>query len=103
MTNLDALRKEFTGSFLGVPLFFRAPGRVNLIGEHTDYNAGYVLPAAIPFYTTVAAAARSDRHLRVRSTNYAQTLTVALPPAGAAEHRRPAARHHARGGGGALA
>ncbi|HMD74964.1 MAG TPA: galactokinase [Steroidobacteraceae bacterium] len=93
MTNLDALRKEFTGSFLGAPVFFRAPGRVNLIGEHTDYNAGYVLPAAIPFYTTVAAAARSDRQLRVRSTNYAETLTVALPPAGAAEVRRTEGTH----------
>ncbi len=93
MTNLDALRKEFTGSFLGAPLFFQAPGRVNLIGEHTDYNAGYVLPAAIPFYTTVAAAARSDRHLRIRSTNYAETLTVALPSAGAAEHLRTEGTH----------
>lgn len=93
MTNLDALRKEFTDGFLGVPSFFRAPGRVNLIGEHTDYNAGYVLPAAIPFYTTVAAAARSDRQLRVRSTNYAETLTVAIPPAGVAERRRTEGAH----------
>jgi galactokinase len=93
MTELDAVRREFTASYQGTPAFFRAPGRVNLIGEHTDYNAGYVLPAAIPFYTTVAAAARSDRHLRVRSTNYAETLTVALPSAGAAEHRQTRAAH----------
>lgn len=93
MTNLDALRREFSGSFYGAPSIFRAPGRVNLIGEHTDYNAGYVLPAAIPFYTTVAAAARSDRHLRVRSTNYAETLTVPLPSAGTAAHRRGEGTH----------
>jgi galactokinase len=82
MTNLDALRSEFSERYAAAPLLFRAPGRVNLIGEHTDYNAGFVLPAAIPFYTTVAAAARPDRQLRVRSTNYDETVTLALPAAG---------------------
>ncbi|MEM7219598.1 MAG: galactokinase [Pseudomonadota bacterium] len=41
----------------------RAPGRVNLIGEHTDYNDGFVLPAAIDFHTVVAAQPRSDRRI----------------------------------------
>jgi galactokinase len=44
-----------------------APGRVNLIGEYTDLNDGFVLPMAIPQVTRVAAALRGDRHLRVRS------------------------------------
>jgi galactokinase len=44
-----------------------APGRVNLIGEHTDYNDGFVLPAAIDRYTTVAVEPRDDRRLRVES------------------------------------
>jgi galactokinase len=49
---------------------FRAPGRVNLIGEHTDYNDGFVLPAAIEFSTWVAASLRTDRRLVVYSENF---------------------------------
>jgi galactokinase len=45
----------------------RAPGRVNLIGEHTDYNGGYVLPAAIPQHTEVELAARGDGGVRAWS------------------------------------
>ena len=51
---------------------FRAPGRVNLIGEHTDYNDGFVLPAAIRFNTLVAVAQRPDRTLAVYSQNYSE-------------------------------
>ena len=46
---------------------FRAPGRVNLIGDHTDYNDGFALPIAIGQRTVVAAAKREDRKIRVRS------------------------------------
>ncbi|MGO1296430.1 MAG: galactokinase [Vibrio sp.] len=47
-----------------------APGRVNLIGEHTDYNDGFVLPCAIDYHTVVAASPRQDRLVRVVACDY---------------------------------
>ena len=64
------LAGRFEHIYGSVPRIFRAPGRVNLIGEHTDYNDGYVMPAAIGFFTQVAIAPRSDRKLVVRSEEF---------------------------------
>jgi galactokinase len=59
-------------------LRYRAPGRVNLIGEHTDYNDGFVMPVAIDRDTTVAMASRDDRLLVVRSAAYPDVVTIDL-------------------------
>lgn len=52
---------------------FFAPGRVNLIGEHTDYNGGYVFPAALTFGTTMLIRPRNDRQLSLASLNFPET------------------------------
>lgn len=54
---------------------FLAPGRVNLIGEHTDYNDGFVLPAAIDYHTAIAGSPRSDRLVRLRAHDLDEAMS----------------------------
>src|SRR6516225_2663017 len=61
-----------------MPIVVRAPGRVNLIGEHTDYNDGFVMPSAIQFHTTVAIARRADDRLVISSENYEEQVEFSL-------------------------
>ena len=74
----DPLIERFRQSFGGEARLYRAPGRVNLIGEHTDYNDGFVLPAALQQCTWIAAAARPEPRLRVSSLRAGETLEFAL-------------------------
>ncbi|HEY89957.1 MAG TPA: galactokinase [Thermoflexia bacterium] len=69
----------FAARFNEAPAFLvRAPGRVNLIGEHTDYNAGFVLPLAIDRALWIALRPRSDRQVRVHSLDFAETAEFEL-------------------------
>src|SRR5262250_3010387 len=72
------LAARFQAEFDAPPRIFSAPGRVNLIGEHTDYNDGFVLPSAIGFYAHVAVAPRPDRKLVMCSTEFPDIFEVEL-------------------------
>lgn len=83
----DVVAAQFREMFGTEPCIFRAPGRVNLIGEHTDYNDGFVMPAAIGFCTWVAAAKRNDRILEAYSDRFDDKINLSLdalagPPRG---------------------
>lgn len=76
--NPSELQSKFKEIYNQSPRLFRAPGRVNLIGEHTDYNGGFVLPMAIERETVVAAAVREDRKIVVRSLNFDEASEINL-------------------------
>ena len=84
----ERAQRAFAKAFGGEPDFFmRAPGRVNLIGEHTDYNDGFVLPCAINFGTVVAARARKDATVATVAADFEGeqdriTLDAPIAPAG---------------------
>ena len=72
------LGARFAALFGETPRLYRSPGRVNLIGEHTDYNDGFVLPAALALSCRVAGAPRGDGRLVVRSENMDEAIDVDL-------------------------
>lgn len=74
----EGLSREFESLFGQSPAIYRAPGRVNLIGEHTDHNEGFVLPMAIDLSTWVAIASREDRRVIVRSRSVSETVEFDL-------------------------
>jgi galactokinase len=72
------LLERFRSLYGERPVVVQAPGRVNLIGEHTDYNEGFVLPAAIAFQTRIAVARRGDRRVLVTSENFGERVEFNL-------------------------
>ena len=78
---MASLASRFHQQFAQQPRVFYAPGRVNLIGEHTDYNDGFVMPAAIDLRCRVAIAARNERYLIAFSENLRETAEIDLDQA----------------------
>ena len=67
---------------------FRAPGRVNLIGEHTDYNDGFVMPAALDFSTWVRISPLEERKLQIFSENFSDEIEIDLDDQNLSARRR---------------
>ena len=72
MHDPEVFRKLHTDRFEAEPAIYIAPGRVNLIGEHTDYAEGFVMPAAIYFATLAGISPRVDGKIAIFSENYGQ-------------------------------
>ena len=78
MIDIAQLKQDFVDRFGREARIFRAPARVNLIGEHTDYNGGFVMPFAIEKAVYVAAAARDDDRIMVSSSTFPDALKVSV-------------------------
>ena len=85
---IQQIAKAFEKLYGGQPRIYRAPGRVNLIGEHTDYNEGFVMPAAINFSTFVAMTRRDDATVKIHTELFNEDASVDLanPPARGRKH-----------------
>ena len=82
-TSIPKLKNKFKELFNTEPLIIRSPGRVNIIGEHTDYNQGYVLPAAIDRAAYVAVSKRSDDQIHLYAVDFSEefiTDTASVKP-----------------------
>src|SRR5271163_3344456 len=72
MLDVTATKENHARRFGVRPLVYAAPGRVNLIGEHTDYSEGFVMPAAIDFATLAAISPRDDQQITIFSENFGE-------------------------------
>jgi galactokinase len=88
MHDAAVFRSMHTARFEAAPAIYVAPGRVNLIGEHTDYAEGFVMPAAINFATLAGISPRVDGKIAIFSENYGQVryFDAAELPATAGRH-----------------
>ncbi len=75
---LVSLEKKYKELFNQVPMLVRSPGRINIIGEHTDYNEGFVLPAAIDKAIYVAVGQRTDNEIHLYSVDFKEAYKVAI-------------------------
>ncbi len=72
----ENIKRVFIAKYNSVPLIVRSPGRINLIGEHTDYNEGYVLPAAINKAAYIAVSLRDDDEIQLTAHDLNETFSI---------------------------
>lgn len=75
---INKIKEIFLQHFSNEPLIVRSPGRVNIIGEHTDYNEGFVLPAAIDKAIYVAIGKADDEKIHLYAENFKESFEVAI-------------------------
>lgn len=76
--NIKGIKEKFSELYGEEPIIIRSPGRVNIIGEHTDYNEGFVLPAAIDKAIYIAINKRTDEEIHLYAQDYKQAYTSSL-------------------------
>ena len=88
MQDSKIVRESHLQHFNVEPALFSAPGRVNIIGEHTDYAEGFVMPAAIDFTTVAGISRRTEDRIVLYSVNFAEEISFDI-------HSLPTkAKHH---------
>lgn len=76
--NIEHLTTAFKNLYQTDPVIIRSPGRINIIGEHTDYNSGFVMPAAIDKSIYIAIAKRDDEEIHLYSKSYKQAYQTTV-------------------------
>jgi galactokinase len=73
---INKIRNIFIEKFAAQPAIFHSPGRINILGEHTDYNEGFVLPAAIDKNVYVAISQRTDNEVHLFAADFSESFTT---------------------------
>src|SRR5215471_1691339 len=75
---METVKKNFVERYHAEPLVVRSPGRVNIIGEHTDYNEGFVLPGAINKYIYIAVSKRNDELIDLYAGDFKEEFQCSI-------------------------
>lgn len=74
----EKIAQKYSDLFDGNPIIVRSPGRINIIGEHTDYNDGFVLPAAIDKAAYIAISLRDDDEIHLVAADLNETFSISI-------------------------
>ncbi len=83
---IEELKQQFKSLYNNQPILVKAPGRINLIGEHTDYNEGFVLPAAVDHAIYFAVAQNHSSYCKITSIDFNETFEFKIEELGTVKH-----------------